>query len=142
MDCIQLKLLRDKKLSLRKIAKETGYSLTNIRYWMKRCNFETKRIRQPIKERKRRTSIAVSNRRRKLKQLAVEYKGGKCQKCGYDKFVGALEFHHLNPAKKDFSISHDGHTMSWERLKIELDKCILLCSNCHKEEHEKIRTSS
>jgi len=77
---------------------------------------------------------AVLSRRKKLKQMAVEYKGGKCQnpKCNYDRYVGALEFHHPNN-DKEFSISSKGHTISWERMKKEIDKCIMLCSNCHKE---------
>lgn len=79
---------------------------------------------------------AVQKRRRNLKQLAVEYKGGKCQICGYNKYIGALEFHHLNPEEKDFEIGC-GNTKSFEKFKKELDKCILVCSNCHKELHGK-----
>lgn len=75
---------------------------------------------------------AVQRRREKLKLLAVEYKGGECQICGYKKYVGALEFHHLNPEEKDFAI---GYTRSFEAIKQELDKCIMVCSNCHKEIH-------
>jgi hypothetical protein len=77
---------------------------------------------------------AVQKRRDKIKIMAVEYKGGKCKKCGYDKYIGVLEFHHIN-GKKDFGIAAKGHTKSWEKIKEELDKCIILCSNCHKEEH-------
>lgn len=64
---------------------------------------------------------AVAKRRKKIKLLAIEYKGGKCQVCGYDKHPGALELHHLLPKNKSFSISHKGHTRSWERVKQELD---------------------
>ncbi|QEG09033.1 HNH endonuclease [Aeromonas phage 4_4572] len=67
--------------------------------------------------------------------MAVDYKGGKCEKCGYDKFIGALEFHHLNPEQKDFSLGDKGYTRSWDKIKDELDKCIMVCSNCHKEIH-------
>lgn len=74
---------------------------------------------------------AVAKRRRKIKFLAIEYKGGKCQICGYNKYVGALDFHHL--ANKTFSIGDKGYTRSWARVKEELDKCILVCSNCHRE---------
>lgn len=81
---------------------------------------------------------SVNLRRRKIKQMAVEYKGGQCSKCGYKKYIGALEFHHLDPNEKDFSISKSGHCSSWEKVKIELDKCILVCSNCHKEIHGEI----
>ena len=81
---------------------------------------------------------AVQKRRDKLKLLAVEYKGGKCCICGYSKYIGALEFHHLNPNNKDFGISSKGYTRSFDLVKKELDKCILVCSNCHKEIHANI----
>jgi hypothetical protein len=67
--------------------------------------------------------------------MSVEYKGGKCSSCGYNKCIAALEFHHLDPSKKDFSISSSGNTRSWNKVKEELDKCVLLCSNCHREVH-------
>jgi hypothetical protein len=79
---------------------------------------------------------AVRKRRNKLKLLAVEYKGGKCKRCGYNKCTRALEFHHLDPNEKDFGITAKGFTRSWEKTKIELDKCIMLCANCHAEEHD------
>jgi hypothetical protein len=79
--------------------------------------------------------LAVSKRRRKLKSLAVELKGGKCQICGYNKYVGALDFHHLNGESKDFDLSTRGLTRSWEKIKDEADKCILVCANCHREIH-------
>lgn len=80
-------------------------------------------------------SQAVQRRRDKVKQMAVEYLGGKCNICGYDKCLGALDFHHRDSNKKDFGISHKGYTRSWEKVKKELDKCDLLCSNCHREKH-------
>lgn len=76
---------------------------------------------------------AVAKRRRKIKTLAIEYKGGKCQICGYSKYQGALELHHLNKSEKSFGIGDNGYTRSWEKVKAELDKCILLCANCHRE---------
>lgn len=83
------------------------------------------------------TDITV-DRKRKLKELMVEYKGGCCQKCGYKKYLGALEFHHLNPDEKDFNPSHLSTYIFDERVKEELDKCLLLCSNCHRETHFEI----
>ena len=80
---------------------------------------------------------SVQKRRSNLKIMAVEYKGGKCKICGYDKCYDALEFHHLEPNKKDFGISTEGHTRSWVSVKKELDKCILVCANCHREIHHK-----
>jgi hypothetical protein len=72
-------------------------------------------------------------RRRAIKLKAVEYKGGKCQNCGYNKCIGAMDFHHLDPQEKDFTIS--GNAGKWETIKNELDKCVLLCKNCHAEQH-------
>lgn len=68
------------------------------------------------------------------KKEAIEYKGGKCQECGYERYYGALEFHHRDPSIKD---------MDWNKMRLrkwslvieELDKCDLLCSNCHREKH-------
>lgn len=81
------------------------------------------------------TVEAVQKRRDLLKFKAVEYKGGKCEICGYDRNYSALEFHHLDPTQKDFGIAADGYSKSWEHTKEELDKCILVCANCHRELH-------
>lgn len=70
--------------------------------------------------------------------MAIAYKGGKCEHCGYCKCDKALEFHHRDPSEKDFGISYKGETRSFDRIKVELDKCILLCANCHREEHERL----
>ena len=78
---------------------------------------------------------AVRKRRLKVKLLSLEYKGGCCEKCGYNKCIEALEFHHINPEVKDFEVSGNGHCKSWETIKKELDKCLLLCANCHRELH-------
>lgn len=78
----------------------------------------------------------VDKRRWELKLKAIFYKGGKCEKCGYNKCPTALEFHHRNPKEKKFSISHPP-TRSWELIKKEVKKCDLLCSNCHQEEEFK-----
>lgn len=78
---------------------------------------------------------AVAKRRNKLKELAVETKGGRCEICGYNKYIGALDFHHLDETKKSFGLSRDGLTRSWEKTKMEIDKCILVCANCHREIH-------
>jgi len=75
--------------------------------------------------------------RRALKKMLVDYKGGKCERCGYNKCLRALEFHHLNPSEKDFGIS-GCITKNVEELKNEVNKCILVCSNCHAEIHEEL----
>ena len=76
----------------------------------------------------------VSQRWVKRKLEAVQSKGGKCQCCGYDKYHGALEFHHLDPKEKDFDWRKT-RQMSKTKLQDELDKCVLLCANCHREVH-------
>ena len=75
---------------------------------------------------------AVIKRRRKIKTLAVQYKGGRCQVCGYNKCQAALELHHIK-GRKEFGITDKGYTRSWNKVKEELDKCILVCANCHRE---------
>ena len=77
--------------------------------------------------------LAVAKRRRKIKEMSIAYKGGKCQICGYSKYGGALDLHHVNPDTKEFGIADKGYTRSWERIQKELDKCILVCANCHRE---------
>ncbi len=81
---------------------------------------------------------AVAKRRKKLRKMALEYGGGKCKICGYKKCTRALTFHHLDTKKKDFGLSANGITRSWEKTKNELDKCVLLCMNCHMEIHDGI----
>ena len=85
------------------------------------------------KDRREALIKAVSKRRKKIKAMAIEYKGGTCQKCGYCKYQGALELHHIDKTKKSFAIGDKGYTRSWEKVKAELDKCVLLCANCHRE---------
>lgn len=77
-------------------------------------------------------------RQRKFKAKCVEYKGGKCEICGYDKCQSALEFHHRDPNEKEFQLSKAKSWSFEERVTKELDKCQILCSNCHKELHNEL----
>ncbi len=79
-------------------------------------------------------SQTIRSIRRKV-QL-VELFGGKCSKCGYNTNLSALHFHHANPSTKHFKL--DARILSnkkWDFIIDEAKKCILLCSNCHAEEH-------
>jgi hypothetical protein len=78
---------------------------------------------------------AVAKRRRKLKAMVVEYKGGKCMLCGYARCVWAFDLHHVDEQQKSFSMSVRGLTRSWERVRQEADKCVLVCASCHREIH-------
>ncbi len=84
---------------------------------------------------------AVHARRKKVRQMAVEYKGGRCEICGYNRCIDALEFHHNDLSKKNFGISEKGYTKSWKKVVEELAKCILICANCHRELHAKLAAS-
>ncbi len=75
----------------------------------------------------------VRNRKQEIKRKLVKYKGGKCQKCGYDRCIAALDFHHRDPSIKEFSLSRS--QKSFAKQKIEADKCDLLCKICHAELH-------
>jgi len=78
----------------------------------------------------------IERRRVSRRELAIEYKGGKCEHCGYNKFRGALEFHHKDPTLKD---PQGLKAVKLSKLFAEVDKCLLLCANCHREEHDRIR---
>ncbi|MFA6022894.1 MAG: hypothetical protein WC781_02280 [Candidatus Pacearchaeota archaeon] len=87
------------------------------------------------KDRRKYNIEAVSRRRKEIRLKAILHLGGKCMKCGYSKYPEVLEFHHRNPLQKDFNISRKGHCRSWSRVKTEIEKCDLLCANCHRETH-------
>ena|SRR3990167_3902907 len=77
----------------------------------------------------------VDKRRKNIKKMSLEYKGGVCENCGYNKCETALVFHHKESDGKDFGVASKGYTRSWDKVRKELDKCVLLCSNCHAEVH-------
>lgn len=83
---------------------------------------------------------SVKDNRHRKKEVLVEYKGGKCQICGYDRCIQALDFHHLNPDEKDFSLSSSSKSL--DELKKEADKCILVCSNCHRDDRIRSLTAN
>ena len=78
-------------------------------------------------------SEAVSERRRRVKEILVRDAGGRCHVCSYDRYQGALQFHHVDRTEKVFAIGHEGSTRSLARMREETRKCILLCGNCHAE---------
>lgn len=94
----------------------------------------TRDITNPVKDPKHYTHIKTF--RSKQKAHAIEYLGGKCCVCGYDRSIRGLAFHHVDSTLKSFSIS--GASLAFDKLKKELDKCLLVCSNCHAEIHDGI----
>lgn len=140
-----------------KISESLNKSQTTIRYWLKKHNLKTNQSygkphlcedcgesdpnnfypRQKQKCKKchnQRTANDCKNKRNK----AIKLLGGCCQYCGYDKCSSALEFHHIDPTTKDVNFSNM-RRWNFNRIKKELDNCVLLCANCHREEHERLR---
>ncbi|MCK9458210.1 MAG: hypothetical protein M0R80_00920 [Proteobacteria bacterium] len=76
-------------------------------------------------------SEAVTKSRVKRKEKLVAHFGGRCELCGYNKYQGSLEFHHV--CDKKFSLSQQGLCKSWEVMLSEANKCVLVCANCHAE---------
>jgi hypothetical protein len=75
-----------------------------------------------------------------LNKIKQRY-GIKCIKCGYDKNYSSLDFHHLNPNEKKINPAHIIHNRgNINKIFEELDKCILLCANCHREIHQNKRS--
>ncbi len=116
-------------------AKHFNISLTSVNKYSTRIG---KRIRR--KRSKHEINLNASEYKKKirneLKNEAVRYKGGKCIKCGYNTCNRALEFHHIDPDEKDFNISQANTKYTFDKIKKELDKCVLLCGNCHAELHD------
>lgn len=110
--------------NIKEVAKITKVSYSRLRNVIKSKTITPKSNYQNLKV-----------HRHKTKEELVKYKGGKCEICGYDKCIGALDFHHLDPSKKDFAISNSNIYKNLDKLKEEVDKCILVCANCHREIH-------
>ncbi len=127
----ELQFLYDNGETLKQLSLKYGLALSTLK-----CYIKQKRKSKRSIEDKRKLSVKyVTQRRRKIKSMAVEYKGGKCVFCDYNKCNEAMDFHHIDPSKKQFTISKKGNCVSWEKVKIELAKCILVCRNCHSELH-------
>lgn len=77
-------------------------------------------------------SELVTEHRRRLKRNLVARLGGKCIVCGYNRCVRSLQFHHLNPSEKEFTIS-EWKKLGKRDLEKEIKKCVLVCANCHGE---------
>ena len=85
----------------------------------------------------------LKRKRYEKKAYLIGLKGGKCEKCGYSKCMGALVFHHRNPATKEMDLSTK--TLQARKMEVlleELKKCDLLCANCHAETHSNMGSSS
>jgi transposase len=151
----------ERGMSVRQIAAKSGMSATTIRYWLKKYGLATRPARYTLREEEPEAVLrecgrhgwtefgpvgarrhfrcrqcnrdAVAERRRKVKEILVAEAGGACAVCGYDRYAGALHFHHCDPSEKAFGLALGGVTRSIDLLRLEAAKCVLLCGNCHSE---------
>jgi transposase len=158
-----LEALVNAGLTQRQIAAELGRSQATIKHWLRRHGLRTAATRtlrsrggESAPGRVTRTcrrhgatefalegrgyyrccrcrSEAVTAARQRNKKELVEAAGGCCILCGYDRYYGALHFHHLEPEEKKFALSHRGLTRARVTRIEEAKKCVLICANCHAE---------
>jgi 5-methylcytosine-specific restriction endonuclease McrA len=152
-----------KEHSTREAAEHFGCSQTSIQYWMRKLGIRKnkKKVYTEIGEKRcpkcgqvkpliefykpnGRKNVSwcricmtaqIVERQHECKKQAVIYKGGGCKVCGFNDYFGALEFHHLDPKEKDIGFSRMSRRFLTNDMIRELDKCILLCSNCHRMVH-------
>lgn len=162
MEKSQLKELVERGYSSCDIAKEVSKGNSTVVYWLKKYGLKTILMRNREerqggylcscgetnehnfhdkgKGRKSRSKCKkchatyCNKRHRRSKLEAVKYKGGCCLLCGYNKCAGSLDFHHRDPDGKDLNW-HKMRFWKFDKVKAELDKCDLLCRNCHGEVH-------
>ena len=147
----KLKKFINDGLSQRDIATLKNVSQSTIRYWLKKHNLKTgfseertckycgTTDQENFSADAQNVCLNCKNQKYiqrwiRLKKEWIDYLGGECQKCGYKKYYGALEFHHRDPSMKD-AVWSQIKKWSHDRIKKEIDKCDLLCSNCHRETH-------
>jgi transposase len=149
-------------LTIEQIGAQLGIGSSSVRHWLRKYELKTARAHdlqrgappgsELIRECRRHGWTAfvvsrngkrlrckrcrsehVSARRRRVKAILVAEAGGCCQLCGYDRYPGALQFHHPDPAEKEFAVATQGIARSLARARSEAGKCVLLCANCHAE---------
>jgi 5-methylcytosine-specific restriction endonuclease McrA len=163
-----LAALVDKGLSTRQIGSRLGVSQATVRHWLRKHGLVTRRSAprrlsengdgeatghcptHGITRFRRRAdggwrclqcrADAVMARRRSVKAILVAEAGGACALCGYTRSVTALQFHHVDPASKEFHIAYRGVTRAIAAARAEAAKCVLLCANCHAEVEAGIAT--
>lgn len=163
MEKTELEKLLSQNLDATQIAKEKNCSRNRVIYWLAKHNLKTNKQKQrdstysskycrkcntvkpnsefySLKDNSLATYCTechtkhYANKRLLFRKTIINKLGGKCSRCGYNKCLSALDVHHLNPQNKTIKFSNSGLTLNDKVLK-ELEECILLCANCHREEH-------
>ena len=167
MDRDRLEALVERGLTVRQIAAEVERSPTTVRRWLRRHGLATLHhgpgrtaaaAGEPVRRHCARHGVlefvfrtdhyrcprciseAVARRRRRVKEILVDEAGGRCVICGYDRYAGALHFHHVDPAEKSFGLGIRGLTRSLAAMREEARKCVLLCGVCHPEVEAGLKT--
>jgi transposase len=159
---VDLETLLEDGATLAEMAAKLDRNPSTIRYWLKRFDLEVINPRGRRRRRadgarfatfecarhgvtefvlegrgyyrcKQCRAAGVVKRRRVVKRRLVEEAGGACMLCGYRRWAGALQFHHVDPTRKEFHIAQRGYSRSLARSRAEAEKCVLLCANCHSE---------
>ena len=153
-----VKELSLQKLSAKEIANKLGYSESYIQQLKKELGVKVRDLDKEIrcstcgetditkfynsKQKTRCKKCTIESMKQRSQDFKTKllnlYGDNKCQICGYNKCYQALEFHHLNPEEKEFNIAQmlrQSSTLNEDIMKKELEKCILVCSNCHREIH-------
>jgi transposase len=145
--------------SIREIAAELGVSAGTIRHWLAKYDLRTQPRHYSLRGQPKPETIvrecglhgwstfvragahryrcgrcnseSVAARRRRVKEILVQEAGGSCLLCGFAEYIGALQFHHVDPGSKAFTVSRQGVTRSLAEAREEAHKCVLLCANCH-----------
>lgn len=135
--------------SIAALASHFGLAKTTIRYWLKKSGLKTSREPSNLNHRDSKHCLVCAKqstkkwlcpgcytkvRRYRQKKRAVEMLGGKCCRCGWFGNIAGFEFHHVDGRTKETTIGNVANK-SWEVVKNELKKCILLCATCHRIEH-------
>ena len=155
----QLEPLIERGMSIREIAAALSVSAATVRHWLDKHQLRTRPLHYSLRGEPKPDAItrecalhgwttfvrvgkthyrcarcnseSVAARRRRIKEILVRDAGGSCVVCGFSEYMGALHFHHVDPARKAFSVSREGVTRSLARAREEANKCVLLCANCH-----------
>jgi len=155
----RLQSLVEEGRSIREIATELGVSAATVRHWLARYGLRTRPRHYSLRGESKPPAIvrecalhgwvtfvrvgahgyrcgrcnseSVAARRRRVKEILVREAGGCCLICGFAQYIGALQFHHVDPAGKAFAVSRRGVTRSLAKAREEAQKCVLLCANCH-----------
>jgi transposase-like protein/DNA-directed RNA polymerase subunit RPC12/RpoP len=156
-----LEALVEVGMTIRQMARELDRSASTVRHWLERYGLKTKaasrvrrdgstaervirdcpthgwtefrRVGNQVQYRCAQCVIdAVAHRRAVIKEILLDEAGGRCTLCGYDRNPRALQFHHLDPTAKLFTL-RNGNLRSLASMRAEAAKCVLLCANCHAE---------